>query len=400
MKSSPSPYRLELPDGSRIERNYRKGDGGEPEAYGSWYWTAYDPDRRPSRKRVNLRTKDRGTAYGMALDYARRRSLGTFDPWADPSRQGVTVERAVEAYLEAQRKARRAENTVAAADRLLSGFARTLPAGILVRHVEAGHVEAFVNAPKRSRKGKVIGPKSDGTRRRYAAVLKHFLEFCVERGYADANPAGSVRTATPAPNRRDHLTPAEVEAVLRKVDAAEVTSGYSMTWLRDWIVFGVGTGLRPGEQAALRWSAVRLAEKTIKVGKGHRTKTASSVRTVHVVGDALEVLRRRAEERTGEGDGPVFTGGRGGAVEEAYLRKRLVHFAEAAKLGKRITPYSLRHSFGTRMAREGVPLFDIAKLMGTSVQMVERHYAHFDPARGAEHLERVFGTGAEEEPAP
>ncbi len=43
------------------------------------------------------------------------------------------------------------------------------------------------------------------------------------------------------------------------------------------------------------------------------------------------------------------------------------------------------------MAAAGVPLLDLAKIMGTSVQMIERHYGHYDPARGASHMDRVFG---------
>ena len=397
-----NPFRSELPDGSRVERNYRV-EGDRRVGYGSWIWTVYDPDRRPSRKKVNLRTKDKGAAMGKALDYARRRSLGTFDPWADPSRKGATVDQATEAYLASQRRAGRAERTVDTADRMLDAFSRSLPAGVLVRHVEPSHVEAFVNAPKRGKKGKPAGPKSAGTKRRYAAVLKHFFSFCVDRGLADASPAGAVRTPTPPPNRRDHLTEAEVAAVLRAIDAAEVTSGGSLAWLRDWVVFGVGTGLRPGEQRVLRWSAVRLAERSVEVGKGHRTKTAGSVRTVPIRGAALDVLRRRASERTGEGDAPVFVGERGGSVEPSYLRKRLRHYAEVAKVQKTVTPYSLRHSFGTRLAMEGTPLYLIARLMGTSVQMIERHYAHYDPARGADHVERVFGgaiAGAQARAAP
>ncbi len=385
-----NPFRSELPDGSRVERNYRV-EGDRRVGYGSWIWTVYDPDRRPSRKKVNLRTKDKGAAMGKALDYARRRSLGTFDPWADPSRRGATVDQAAQAYIASQRQAGRAERTVDTADRMLGAFSRSLPAGVLVRHVEPRHVEAFVNAPKRGKKGKPAGPKSAGTKRRYAAVLKHFFSFCVDRGLADASPAGAVRTPTPPPNRRDHLTEAEVAAVLRTIDAAEVTSGGSLAWLRDWVVFGVGTGLRPGEQRVLRWSAFRLAERSVEVGKGHRTKTAGSVRTVPVRGAALSVLQRRASERTGEADGPVFVGERGGPVEPSYLRKRLRHYAEVAKVQKTVTPYSLRHSFGTRLAMEGTPLYLIARLMGTSVQMIERHYAHYDPARGADHVERVFG---------
>ena len=162
-------------------------------------------------------------------------------------------------------------------------------------------------------------------------------------------------------------------------------------------MFGLGTGLRPGEQQLLRWSAVRLAERAVEVGKGHRVKTAGSRRTVPVAGDALAVLRRLAEARpAGAADGPVFTGVGGGPVAVAYLSKCLQGFAAeagvAASGGKNVTAYSLRHAYGTRMAAAGVPLLDLAKLMGTGVRMIERHYGHYDPARGASHVERVFGA--------
>lgn len=43
------------------------------------------------------------------------------------------------------------------------------------------------------------------------------------------------------------------------------------------------------------------------------------------------------------------------------------------------------------MAAAGVPLLDLARLMGTSLRMLEKHYAHYDPAHGASHVDRVFG---------
>jgi integrase len=54
-----------------------------------------------------------------------------------------------------------------------------------------------------------------------------------------------------------------------------------------------------------------------------------------------------------------------------------------------MTGSSLRHSYGTRKAAAGVPLLDLARMMGTSAVMIERHYGHYDPARGASHVERV-----------
>ena len=216
---SATSYTEKLPDGSRIRRCYRV-DNGEEVPTGNWQWVVYDPDRRPSRKYVNLRTKDKAVAMGKALDFARDRSLGTFDPWTSAAASGVPVSKAAEAYLDSQRRAGRAEGTVNAAKRLLSAFERSLPSACHVAHVEAEHVLRFVSAPKLGKDGKPGPPKSAGTRRRYRAVLRHFFGFCKQRGYTRTDPTAQLEAPTGRANRRDHITEAEAAAMLRKLDAA------------------------------------------------------------------------------------------------------------------------------------------------------------------------------------
>ena len=42
--------------------------------------------------------------------------------------------------------------------------------------------------------------------------------------------------------------------------------------------------------------------------------------------------------------------------------------------------YSLRHSFATQKVHEGkVPVYQLAKYMGTSIAMFEKHYVHSNP---------------------
>ena len=115
-----------------------------------------------------------------------------------------------------------------------------------------------------------------------------------------------------------------------------------------------------------------------------------------VAGDALAVLRHRPDARASEGDGLVFTGARGGPVNDSHLSRRLQALASAAGVPKNVAAYSLRHSYGTRTAGAGVPLLDLARIMGTSVQMIERHYRHHDPERAASHVERTMGGGSPE----
>lgn len=385
-----APVRETLPDGSKLERKYRKNADGRREPYGNWLWVVYDPDRRPSRKRVNLYTRDKGAAFAKASELARKRDAGAFDPWADAAPEGaVTVAEAAARYA-AWKSRRGASPATVETDRgHLDRFDRWLPVGTVVRHVERRHVEGFLDRPKRGG-----GRRSPAGQARTLATLQHFFGWAVENGLTPADATDGVRVAKGAAERRDHVTEAEQDAIVRAVRAAGVLSGDPCDWLLDWVVFGVGTGLRPGEQQALQWSAVRLAEGTVEVGKGHAVKTRGSRRTVPVRGPALAVLKRRAEARAGEGDGPVFTGAGGNAVNVGYLSKQLQRFAGEAGVAKNVTAYSLRHSYGTRMALAGTPLYLLAQMMGTSVAMIEKHYGHFDPARGAAHVARVFGASA------
>ncbi len=97
---SDNPYRVTLPDGSRLIRNTRMLDDGTVEPYGNWFWQVYDPDRRPTRKKVNLYTHDKAGAYAKAMEYVRQRGAGLYDPWHDAAKQaGTTIPEAAERYL-------------------------------------------------------------------------------------------------------------------------------------------------------------------------------------------------------------------------------------------------------------------------------------------------------------
>ena len=382
-------YRETMPDGTKLERRFHTLDDGTREGYGNWLWVTYDPDRRPTRKRVNLYTRDKAGAFSKASELAKKRAAGTFDPWADAAPQeGVTIAEAAKRYTAWKRRGGASPSTVETDRGHLDRLSRWLPAGCIVKQVERRHVEGFLDRPK-----KRGGKRSPAGQSRTLATLQHFWGWAVENGVTPNDPTDGVKVAKVKAARRDHITEDEEAAILRAIGAAEVLSGESRDWLRDWLEFGTHTGLRPGEQRQLRWSAVRLAEGQITVGKGHRVKTRESARTVPLRGRALDVLTRLAAARQGETDGPVFTGAGGDPVNVGYLTKQLQRFATEAGVGKNVTAYSLRHAFGTRMALGGTPLYLLAQLMGTSVAMIEKHYGHFDPQRGAAHMERVFGEG-------
>ena len=355
--------------------------------YGNWKWVVYDPTRRPRAKKVNLRTKDQGGALRKASQYVTLRATGALDPWTDHAPQdGVTIAEAADQYAKEKRQSGKSPSTVKTDEGHLRRFEVSLHPGFLIQHVERRHIVAFLNKPTQAGR-----TPSASYRQRIRASLHHFFEWSVRRGLIRTNPVAETAPPKASHERREHITDAERKAIIEAIEASETSTGKDRTWLKDWINFGFMTGLRPGEQRHLTWGAASLAERHVHVGKGHRTKTAKSARTVPVRGEALAILKRRSESREGPKEAHVFTGKGGGPVESRYVTKQIQSFAEAAKIEKNVVAYSLRHGYGTRMAQAGVPLWELANLMGTSVKMIERHYGHYDPARGAAHVDRVFG---------
>jgi integrase/recombinase XerC/integrase/recombinase XerD len=94
------------------------------------------------------------------------------------------------------------------------------------------------------------------------------------------------------------------------------------------------------------------------------TKTKGSDRTVPIDGELYEAMFERRHERE------MFT--KWGHKDAA---KAINRYGVRAGLGK-ISFNTLRHSFATQMAIAGVPILFTAKLMGTSVRMLEHVYTH------------------------
>ena len=76
----------------------------------------------------------------------------------------------------------------------------------------------------------------------------------------------------------------------------------------------------------------------------------------------------------------VYPGERGGCLNLHAWRRDEWYPAslDSARVEKR-TPYSLRHTFASFAIAAGVSLFYLARLMGTSVEQIDRTYGHMLP---------------------
>ncbi len=210
-----------------------------------------------------------------------------------------------------------------------------------------------------------------------------------------------------AGRRSKSLTAEQVDAVLTKTAPDR---------LHPYIVVSLLTGARTEELRALRWEHVHLdptsgpphLEVWRSVRRGEDTKTRKSRRTLALPARCTEALRKQRAQQVAdrlaadgwEDSGLVFTTAVGTAMDAANVRRDLRR-ALALVPGidpEQWTPRELRHSFVSVLSDAGIPVEQIAQLVGhsgtTVTELVYRHQLRPVIQTGATVMDRLFAPGS------
>jgi integrase len=137
-------------------------------------------------------------------------------------------------------------------------------------------------------------------------------------------------------------------------------------------------------------SAFDARTRTLKlVGK-------TGVRNIPLGDAALALFERLAKSKLP--NALLLTRDDGGPWTKIEWSRQIRAAAQAAvvtergkkhKLPKGIVLYTCRHSYITQAITDGLTTADVAKLTGTSLMMIDRHYSQFVQNAVRERLERV-----------
>ncbi|MEY4966368.1 MAG: hypothetical protein RL274_1951 [Pseudomonadota bacterium] len=149
--------------------------------------------------------------------------------------------------------------------------------------------------------------------------------------------------------------------------------------VRNFILILAHTGLRNSEARNLRWSDVFYEKNRERVvftvsGKNKKREFEADGR----VWIYLERIRKMSKAISSRDF--IFSTFEGKKSTQLYVRT--IHdLLDASGLaisssGKRRSTYSLRHSFATWRLQAGADVYSLARVMGTSIKMIELNYGH------------------------
>jgi site-specific recombinase XerD len=205
---------------------------------------------------------------------------------------------------------------------------------------EIGHedVAAFLSSP-------VARLTADGAPRKASTVnivrasLRVFFSYLHGAGYIQDDPGRVIRRAFCGRPEPRALSGTERERFLAILEGAESTADR-----RDATLFR--TMLRTGIRLA---SALTLEVDDIDFDAGEiRLRGAKGNREDRVVmaDDVAELLRTHLGDKT---TGSVFTSSTGNPLSPRHVQRRFQSLVKKAGIARRITPHSLRHTFGTKI---------------------------------------------------
>lgn len=188
---------------------------------------------------------------------------------------------------------------------------------------------------------------------RKLAAVHSFLKWCAARGYV---PGAADR---PDMAERQELSPKWLdEKEQHRLRKALEMKGDRLH--RALVLFGLHTGLRCAELAALRWADLTLGERKgkaiVRRGKG------AKLREVPLGYEARAALGLIGGPDRAGGAGHVFEGRRG-PLSERGIRFVVESYADLARLPE-LTTHVLRHTFAKNYLREGGTLEQLARILG------------------------------------
>ena len=207
----------------------------------------------------------------------------------------------------------------------------------------------------------------------YVGEIRRFLRWCIRDGVLVVDVTRDFPMPKQIKREPDSFTEEEVAKILHEASRHE--------YLHAPIALALYAGLDPADFRALEWKDVDLD------GKAITSRRAKTLQPIHVpIAPALDAILRQHRALSG----PVC---RGLPQSRSSFRKALNRLLVRAGVKEGGGWKKFRHTFGTLLGLQGVPLATIRRLMAHAPSStVTLRYMHTDDRSAREAIERTFGN--------
>lgn len=198
---------------------------------------------------------------------------------------------------------------------------------------------------------------------RKISSLRSFYKFLIRSGKTKNNPAGMIQSSKTEKHMPNFLS---VDEMFELLHAHNDTSTAGLR-NRAMLELFYSSGLRLGELAGLNVMDLDFDQALVKVrGKGRKE------RIVPVGAPARKVLQeylaktREVRKKTSQDvfNSPLFLNLRGARITARSIARIVDEATKKSKIGRKISPHALRHTFATHLLNAGADLRSIQELLG------------------------------------
>ncbi len=305
------------------------------------------------------------TAEEKAAEAARK---------AEDALPALRIEDALQAYLDDFNRRMEEPTTVRTEENFALSF-RLLCKWIAEHHPGCVEMRQFTPAMAEEYYREMLTRNAPSTCANRLGRFKRVWRILGEKARCPTNPWAKLKPKRGTSRRRENFTPEQVEAIFKKL-----TPG---TELHTLCTLGRYTGLRLGDCATLKWSAVNFAENVIEVVPRKTKRFGRAVRIpIH------EELRSVLDALPRDGELVLPEMARCYLHDSRNLVCRVTTLFKSAGLdtaekvdgyATRVCKYgfhSFRHSFVSMCGERGVPLAVVQELVGHVSAEMTQHYFH------------------------
>jgi len=271
-------------------------------------------------------------------------------------------------YLPFAQMAKRSSSTD---ERYFKNHLKPVFGKLLLNQIEKSYITSFLQR-------KTADGFKPATVNRMLIILRYSLNKAIEWGVPGmtVNPAAGIKTLAENNKIERYLSTEEAERLKAALEAS------THPLLKFFVVFLLVTGARRGEALGAKWSDIDLSRGVWRVPLAKSGKARHIVLSDSAI-DCLLALREKCASSANSAvkSSPyLFPSWQTGKMITSSLYARW-HAARKKAGLEDLRLHDLRHSFASALVNNGVPLFEVQKLLGhASISTTER-YAHLQPRR-------------------